>query len=142
LMRCVSAPTITQSARYAPAGSGFADVRMIDLPSAAIVLVTPVIFMGASCAIPGIPVMVRVAFDILGISRSLKVSLIVLVRATVALAAGVAATSLGWAKAAAGVINVPRAAMIAAVVLNFISISCGCICRYASAGSIPHASWM
>jgi hypothetical protein len=115
-------------------------VSTIDLPSAESALVTPVILISGWLAMPGIPVMVSVAVESLGISRSLKVSLTVAVRATVALAVGDAATSLGCASADAGASNMAKVAMIAAIGLNFISISCGMRPEYAVGERTPHVS--
>src|SRR3546814_17518884 len=72
---------------------------MSVLPSSPTAVVAPPIFIGAWFAMPGIPVIARSTPDRRGISRSLNVSVRRFVAPTVALAAGVELTSLGWASA-------------------------------------------
>src|SRR3546814_595749 len=72
---------------------------MSVLPSSPTAVVAPPIFIGAWFAMPGIPVIARSTPDRRGISCSLNVSVRRFVAPTVALAAGVELTSLGWASA-------------------------------------------
>src|SRR3546814_3794955 len=72
---------------------------MSVLPSSPTAVVAPQIFIGAGFSMPGIPVIARSTPDRRGISRALKLCVRRFVALTVALAAGVELTSLGWASA-------------------------------------------
>ena len=89
------------------------------MPSSDTAHVTPVTLM-TWFAMPGIEVIVSVALDNRGMTRSLKVSRTVVVGATVAFAAGVAATIFGCARAIAGTLSAPSAATTAIIGRNFI----------------------